>query len=313
MPLIDELTIQKLNNLPIEQIAKRLGLEVVRHRCLCPFHDDTHPSLTFNTFRNNYRCYACGAHGSTIDLVKGIRGCNFVEACQWLDSDLIQAPMPVRPRAAAPRKEAPAGPDPEWLGKLIEERELTEPARLFLLEERHIDPRVIEMCKLSSTLTSKPCRTGGRPFFDGPSVLIPYFDMEGKLMSLQSRYLGKKERPRFRFPTGSNCHVYNLPVLQTLQPGEPLWIAEGCSDCWALLSAGFKAIAIPSATLLKDEDMAPLRDLNLHMFPDQDAPGENLYQELKQRLPQLVRHQLPAGCKDFSDFWRSTFAATAKD
>ena len=34
------------------------------------------------------------------------------------------------------------------------------------------------------------------------------------------------------------------------RPDDELWITEGCSDCWAMPSAGHKAIAIPSATLL---------------------------------------------------------------
>ena len=98
-----------------------------------------------------------------------------------------------------------------------------------------------------------------------------------------------------------------------LKPGEPLFITEGCSDCWAMLSAGHKAIAIPSATLLKEEDLLLLRNgpdgghrqpLNLHMFPDADAPGERLFLSLRDHLPQIVRHQLPAGCKDFGDYWK---------
>ena len=60
--------IQNLRDLPIEKVAERLGLVVARHKALCPFHDDSHPSLTFNTVRNTYRCYACGAHGGPIDL-----------------------------------------------------------------------------------------------------------------------------------------------------------------------------------------------------------------------------------------------------
>jgi hypothetical protein len=92
-------------------------------------------------------------------------------------------------------------------------------------------------------------------------------------------------------------------VLNLLKPGDELWITEGCSDCWAMLSAGHKAIAIPSATLLKDEDIAPLRNLNLHMYPDQDLPGERLFLALRHRLPQLVRHQLPYGFKDYGQWW----------
>ena len=119
----------------------------------------------------------------------------------------------------------------------------------------------------------------------------------------------KGATPRFRFPSGSQCGIYNLPVLNLLKPGDSLWITEGCSDCWAMLSAGHKAVAIPSATLLTHRDAQQLSVLSsqfsieYHMFPDRDAPGERLFLQLQKVLPSLVHHQLPPGCKDFSDYY----------
>ena len=99
-----------------------------------------------------------------------------------------------------------------------------------------------------------------------------------------------------------------------LRHGEPLFITEGCSDCWAMLSAGHKAIAIPSATLLSQADKALLRDLaqrlgtSFHMFPDRDAPGERLFMQLREVLPGLQHHQLPVDCKDFAEYYVSALA-----
>ena len=122
-----------------------------------------------------------------------------------------------------------------------------------------------------------------------------------------------EEAPRFRFPYGSQCGIYNLQVLNLLTPGERLFITEGCSDCWAMLSAGHKAIAIPSATLLKPEDRDVLAYISKtfgvewHMFPDRDAPGERLFLQLKEILPSLIHHQLPLGCKDFGEAYLKGF------
>jgi len=138
----------------------------------------------------------------------------------------------------------------------------------------------------------------------------PYYDREGKLIGIQNRNLVKGALPRFRFPQGAECSIYNLPVLNLLKPGETLFITEGCSDCWAMLSDGHKAIAIPSATLLKRKDVEILSSLSsslslaFGMYPDNDVPGERLFLQLKEVLPSLVRHQLPAGCKDFIDYYR---------
>ena len=199
--------------------------------------------------------------------------------------------------------------DLDWLSTLVQPRILNDEARHFLFEQRHLDERVIAWCGLSSIAWPAPCWRYGKPFYDAPSLLIPYYDIDGCLMSVQSRYLGTEDKPRFRYPIGSNCHVYGLQILRYLQPGEELWITEGCSDCWAMLSSGRKAIAIPSATLLKDKDIEPLRGLNLHMFPDQDKPGEKLFLQLRERLPQLVRHQLPSGFKDYGAYYASSLSA----
>ena len=151
-----------------------------------------------------------------------------------------------------------------------------------------------------------------------PWLQIPYYNREGQLVGVQNRNLIRGALPRFRFPAGSQCGIYNLPVLNLLKPGDELYITEGCSDCWAMLSAGHKAIAIPSATLLSQKDKELLQTLDsspnggrpgggftFHMYPDRDAPGERLFLQLKEVLPHLVHHQLPPNCKDFSEYYLS--------
>ena len=66
---MDRIQLQKLRDLPIEGVAERLGLRVVRHKALCPFHDDHHASLSFKVSKNTWRCFVCGASGGTLDLV----------------------------------------------------------------------------------------------------------------------------------------------------------------------------------------------------------------------------------------------------
>ena len=160
---MDKYELQKLRDLPIEGVAERLGLQVTRHKCLCPFHEDHHPSLSFSVRKNTYRCFVCGASGGTIDLVMKYLHKNFIEACRWLN------PTP--------------SPSP-------------------------------------------------------------------------------KERGATNQWTTSTSNITNPSPLPSGGDG-------GGS----------------------------------HMWPDNDAPGERLFLQLKEVLPSLVHHQLPPDCKDYSDYY----------
>ena len=190
--------------------------------------------------------------------------------------------------------------DASRYARFFEHPWLSDEARRFLFEERKLDERVVRWCRISSWQDREGTHW----------LQTPYFDLQGKLVGVQNRnldYHRSTPKPRFRFPMGAKCSIYTLPVIGRMKPGDELYITEGCSDCWAMLSAGHKAIATPSATLLSPEDKQLLRELSgrlriqWHMYPDRDAPGESLFLQLKEILPGIEHHQLPPGCKDFGE------------
>ena len=297
---MEKYELQKLRDLPIEGVAERLGLRVRMHKALCPFHDDRHPSLSFRVSKNTFRCFVCGASGGPIDLVMRFLNKPFLDATRWLadEHNIILEEWKPQPSALSHQTSF----DASRYARYFDHPFLNEPARKFLFDERRLDPRVVRWCRLTSWTDKQ-----GTPWLQ-----IPYYDRSGRLTGVQNRNLIRGALPRFRFPSGSKCGIYNLPVLNMLKPGEPLFITEGSSDCWAMLSAGHKAIAIPSATLLTQQDIETLSSLppqrggdggGFHMFPDRDAPGERLFLQLQKVLPTLQHHQLPPDCKDFSDYY----------
>lgn len=83
--MMEKYEIQKLRELPIEKVAKEMGMKVEHHKALCPFHDDHHASLTFNKTKNSCRCYVCMRSSiGTIDLAMRYLGKDFRAACRWL-------------------------------------------------------------------------------------------------------------------------------------------------------------------------------------------------------------------------------------
>ena len=311
---MDRLELQKLRDLPIEGVAERLGLRVTRHKALCPFHDDHHASMSFKVSKNTCRCFVCMTQSiGPIDLVMRHLNLDFKAACRWLadENNIILEEWKPQPSDISHQTSF----DASRYARYFDHPFLNEPARKFLFDERRLDPRVVRWCRLTSWTDKQ-----GTPWLQ-----IPYYDREGRLTGVQNRNLAPSNlpqkgeaSPRFRFPQGSRCGIYNLPVLNLLRPGEPLFITEGCSDCWAMLSAGHKAIAIPSATLLTQDVRSKMADgrsnsslltlnsslgITFHMFPDRDAPGERLFLQLQKVLPSLQHHQLPPDCKDFSDYY----------
>ena len=319
-----------LRAIPIEDLASRLGLDVHHHKALCPFHNDHHASLSFNVRKNTYRCFVCDAHGDTIDLVRHLLNKDFQQACLYLSDGSIE-PIPAHSTHSPHETQSPF--DASRYAHFFDRPYLSPEARHFLFDQRRLDPRVIRWCRLTSWRDRNGIHW----------LQIPYYDRECKLVGIQNRNLdyhpttltvaqsesresslsmpspsNVSERseltvnhePRFKFPAGSHCTIYNLPILNLLKENEPLYIAEGASDCWALLSAGHKAIAIPSATLLNPNDLQPLLTLHsklltqFHMYPDRDLPGERLFLHLQALLPNLTHHHLPPPCKDYSDLYR---------
>ncbi len=100
-------------NIPIEDVARELGLDVVRHRARCWRADnhangDANPSLYFHRRKNRVRCFVCdqlGGH-SNIDLLMGVLACDFASAVAWICDHFLV------PQA---KRGSPIGPRSRWL------------------------------------------------------------------------------------------------------------------------------------------------------------------------------------------------------
>lgn len=335
---IDNMKKQQLLDIPVEDVAKKLGLRVQRHHALCFMHDDHHPSLVFFPSTNKWKCYVCNVWGDNISLVMKYNNQSFVEACVWLgrefnvdlggtDSIDINIHRREIPKAKTEEKIVP---DLEILQYIVENNGLTENARKFLFDERGYSEETVEKLRICAidneeefvnSLIRKfgekrvlKCQLAYKhgykyvSYFHAPCVFFPYYDANNQLVGLQARYLGSVDQhQRFQFPKGTSTHIFNLPVLAELKQNEPLFVSEGVTDAIALMSVGYKAVAIPSATLLKSDELKVVASHPLLMYPDNDEPGYNLFSLIDKNISQLggnvTKLLLPANCKDFSEFF----------
>lgn len=65
------------------------GIDVDRRtrKALCPFHQDTHPSMHIYPRDKGYHCFVCGVGGDVIDFVMRLFGLSFMDACKKIDED----------------------------------------------------------------------------------------------------------------------------------------------------------------------------------------------------------------------------------
>jgi len=79
---------EKALSASIVDVAETLGLNPQKtgkvYKCLCPFHNDTDPSLVLFPETNTFFCFGCGIHGDVINLYKSITGKTFTEALEDL-------------------------------------------------------------------------------------------------------------------------------------------------------------------------------------------------------------------------------------
>lgn len=343
--------VARLNELSIVSVAEKLGIDVKRNKAHCFMHDDHTPSLKFSKAKNMYFCFVCDKGGGPIQLVMDYKGLEFQDACLWLAKEfhiiIPEAKGYVKPFKKAVKKlylskndEYVYSLDGEILKWLIAKAGLSELAQKFLFEERHFKKDVIHDLNIKSVTDSKKAKDsliatfgedrcvksgivrrgeyGSYFYFYTPCLLFPYFEQDGKLVGIQSRYLGdKKDAPRFQFLAAQKTRVFNLPILNTLNRGEKLYISEGITDCLAMLSSGLKAVAIPSATIQPLEDLILLKNYDLHMYPDQDEAGLRAFMELRRffvnNYSTVKAEKLPEGVKDYCEYYISTQVADGKE
>lgn len=59
-----------LSSSNIINILEYYGLKVIRNKCTCPFHNDTHPSMMVNTSKGIAKCFACGSGGNAVSFIQ---------------------------------------------------------------------------------------------------------------------------------------------------------------------------------------------------------------------------------------------------
>lgn len=77
-------------SLTMRQVAEYYGFTIHRgSKIVCPFHNDTHPSLQIYPGRGGFHCFVCNENGDVISFVQKLFGLSFMDACKKIDQDFM--------------------------------------------------------------------------------------------------------------------------------------------------------------------------------------------------------------------------------
>jgi DNA primase len=301
-----------LKQIPIIEVAKRLGIQVRGTKAMCfSGHDKASPSLSFLKSRNTWRCFgACGKHGDGINLVMEKEGLDFKSALEWFArifavdvtrqfggqshrSRAVRAKKAVVVKTAIPeQQEFTADPELyEWLiGKCAS---VSSPAGVNYLDTHGISPE--SATRFNIRELRDPARAfrklieewgGPRVYRSGvawganghPDRLV--WSSHALLFPFYEKgvvtYIQARlfaGMPKFLNPRGIAKPIFNADRLQKLKSGQLIHLCEGVPDAIAVESHGLAAVGILGATSFRADWVDRFLKFKVVVLGDGDAAG----------------------------------------
>jgi DNA primase len=334
--------IKRLNQLPILDVANKLGLKLDRsNKCHCFIHEEKTPSFSINSRKNRWKCFGCGAGGGVIDLVKQYNGWNFNEACKWLSNEFgiskFNVTMPIK-REIKIKPSTENKPDTEVYNWFIENLSVTENLRQFIRNRKYPDYIIekynlkgLDYCKsyfdkcltqwgidrllkcgLAKEEVVKESGEIKRRFTWWTNTLFfPFYDNNGNIVYIQGRTLNPEQEKKSKYVNLNEVgtSLFNQQILKTLKKNDPLVITEGVTDCISCCLMGKNAVGIMGAHAFKKEYVKLLSDFSITVIPDNDKnkTGEKFADKIREEF-QLVGktiqiHHLGEQYKDISEYY----------
>lgn len=281
------------------------------HKAICPFHNDTRPSLQISRQYQNYRCWSCDAKGDVFDFVMKFEKVEFGEALRMLAD------------RAGIRLDAAATPQDETRSRLLRamrwaeelyrgcllEDPLADAARSYLGERKLAGPtvrqfglgfapvsgdwlvRAAERAGVSFDVLLEvglvAARDEGRGFYDRfrDRVMFPIRDVRGQTVGFGGRilpsspyaargpkYYNSAETPLFH----KSELIYGLDLAR--HPGSAaghLAVVEGYTDVMMAHQCGVANVVATMGTALTGTHVAQLRRYapKVVLVYDADAGG----------------------------------------
>ena len=270
----------------IEVIGNRVDLTKDRrgkeHIGLCPFHDDSNPSLTVNREKGLYWCWACQEGGTALDFLMKTERITFPEACEELSKITgIEIPKTEQVKAEDIQKERLKQLNRKAMGHFIDNLGKSEKAKEYL-KTRGIDEKtakefsigfddsdgilkkfgttVIERNKLLryGLIKKKKYGKGYEDYFRD-RITFPIKDNNGGVLGFAGR-IRKMDYIRPKYLNSPETQIYKkkhvlygmFEAHQSLLSSNEAIVVEGYTDVIALSKAGLGNSLATGGTAITD-------------------------------------------------------------
>ena len=237
-------------------VRARSGIE---WQCLCPFHNDTSPSLSVNIKDGVFICFACGAKGTVSDIAAHLQVGNVVVTKEREDDRISRLRKEVAELASEPPRASLVYPD-EWLGRFDHQTDYWA-SRGFS-----------EQVQRAFQLGYDPLRN---------HAVIPLRNQHGGVVGVIRRQLDDGAHPRYLYPRGFKIsrHLFGAHVAPH---HDALAVVAGSRDCVACWDAGVPAVALLGSRLSQHQAdlLGILGPYFIVAFTDRDEAGRNAAQQL---------------------------------
>lgn len=223
-----------------------------------------------------WRCHACGAGGTAVDLVMTTQGVGFRDAIEHLarranvaERDGTAQPLLPRPaRILRPASFAPGKPSQElerYVGA-CESHLWAPPGRPMRdwLTKRGLGEEVLRANRVGADPGPRRLsRPRGLPR-GGPAVVLPVLGDDGRAAYLQARYLHPPSGRKYDNPAahlgGPSPRVAEVRLAGPGRDRDVVLVCEGIPDALTAAQHGHRAVAVLGAGLPDDRVAAALAD-----------------------------------------------------
>ena len=291
------------------------------YKAVCPFHDDTNPSLTISPEKQFFKCFVCGTGGNAITFVQKYEHISFPEAvkkvadiCDYHPEGLEKYSKPIK---VDERKQellkclydlnlyyqfAINTPEGKEGLDYLESRKLDNSYRSkyklgyapkdgkatieFLLKKGH------SIKTIEDTGIARMVSVGNYRDMNEGRVTFPICDIDGNVIGFSARRLVNDDTAKYMntpetYLFHKTNNLYNIHIAKDAAKIKGyIYVCEGFMDVYALSKIGIDAAVAIMGTALTSEHIQILRSLNveIRLCLDGDLPGQSAMMKICRNL-----------------------------